>query len=57
MTIYNTQGQVVLQLLNGEREAGFYEVSLDSSRLASGVYFYRFQAGNFVATKKLILLK
>lgn len=57
MTLYDTAGKVVRQLVNGERDTGFYEVKLDGSGLASGVYFCRFQASNFVAMKKLILLK
>ena len=43
--IYNTLGQKVVTLLNGEKvEAGYHEVSFDGSRLASGVYLYRISA-------------
>ncbi|MCB0747230.1 MAG: T9SS type A sorting domain-containing protein [Ignavibacteriae bacterium] len=36
---------------------GYYTVPIDVSRLTSGTYFYRLQAGNFVATKKMVCLK
>jgi hypothetical protein len=39
------------------REAGVHEVKFDGSDLARGVYFYRLQAGDYVATKKLLLMK
>jgi hypothetical protein len=57
LTIYNTLGQQVATLVNAEMEAGYHEVRFDGSRLASGVYFYRLQAGTFVETKKLLLLR
>jgi hypothetical protein len=38
-------------------DAGVHEVKFDGSNLASGVYFYRLQAGDFVATKRLLLMK
>lgn len=57
LTVYNTLGQQVASLVQGQQEAGAYEVKFDGSNLASGVYFYRLQAGNYVATKKLLLMK
>ena len=57
LILYNTQGQVVRQLIDGNWAAGLHEVRLDGSRLATGVYYCRLLAGNFVATTKLILLK
>jgi hypothetical protein len=57
LKIFNTLGQQVALLENGEHDAGYHEVRFDGSGLASGVYFYRLQAGTFVETKKLILLR
>ena len=57
LTVFNTLGQQVAVLQNGEQEAGSHEVRFDASRLASGVYFYRIQAGTFGQTKKLLLLR
>jgi hypothetical protein len=57
LTVFNTLGQQVVQLVNGEMDAGHHEVKFDASGLSSGVYFYRMQAGSFTETKKLILLR
>ncbi len=56
LAIFNTLGQQVALLQNGEQEAGYHEVRFDGENLSSGVYFYRIQAGEFVATKRLLLL-
>jgi hypothetical protein len=57
LTVFNTLGQQVAQLVNGDMEAGYHEVRFDGKNLSSGVYFYRIQAGEFVASKRLLLLK
>lgn len=57
LTVYNTLGQQVVQLVNEQQQAGYHNVVLRGDGLASGVYFYRLQAGNFVVNKKLLLLK
>jgi pimeloyl-ACP methyl ester carboxylesterase len=57
LEIYNLLGQKVVILLEGKQEAGTHTVQFNGSGLASGVYFYRLQAGNFYETKKLILLR
>ncbi len=41
----------------GEREAGYHQVKFDAAGLSSGVYFYRLRAGDFVQTRKLILVR
>jgi photosystem II stability/assembly factor-like uncharacterized protein len=57
LAVFNTLGQQVAIVQNGEQEAGYHEVRFDGSNLSSGVYFYRIQAENFVATKRLLLLR
>jgi hypothetical protein len=57
LTVYNTVGQKVATLVQEQQEAGSYEVKFDGSALASGVYFYRLQAGSFMQTRKLLLLR
>ena len=57
LKVYNILGEVVATLVNEEKEAGSYHVQFDGTGLASGVYFYRMRAGEFVETKRLVLLK
>jgi hypothetical protein len=57
LVVYNSLGQQVVQLVNEQQQSGYHEVKLENLGLASGVYFYRLQAGDFVASKKLLLLK
>jgi hypothetical protein len=57
LTVVNTLGQQVAVLEDGQREAGYHEVKFDGSGLSSGVYFYRIQAGSFVQTRKLLLIR
>lgn len=57
LTVYNINGQIVQVLANDTFEAGRKEVVFDGANLASGVYIYRLTAGNFVKTKRMLLLK
>jgi len=57
LTIFNTLGQQVAVLQNGEQEAGYHEVKFDASKFSSGVYFYRMQAGDFIQTHKMLLVR
>ena len=57
LTVFNTLGQQVATLVQGEQEAGFHEAVFDASGLASGVYIYRLTAGDFVLSKKLVLVR
>jgi hypothetical protein len=57
LKVYNTLGQVVATLVNEEKVAGTYAAEWNVGSVASGVYYYRLQAGEFTQTKKLILLR
>ena len=61
LKVYNVLGNAVVTLVNAHQEAGSYTVPFNSNEggltLSSGVYFYRLEAGSFVSTKKLILMK
>jgi len=57
LKIYDVLGNEVATLVDEFREAGRYEVTFDASQLASGIYLYKLQAGSFIETKKMILLR
>jgi hypothetical protein len=57
LTVFDILGCEESVLVNERTNAGVYEVKFDGSNLASGVCFYRLQAGEFVAKKRLLLLK
>lgn len=57
LKIFDLLGREVAVLVNEQKPPGTYTVQFDGSRLASGVYFYRLQAENFVQTKKFVLLR
>jgi len=57
LKVYNVLGAEVATLANGNYASGKYNVTFDASKLSSGVYFYRLQAGNFIETKKMVLIK
>jgi hypothetical protein len=57
LRVYDLTGREVAELVNEVRAAGTYNVTFDASRLASGMYIYRLQAGDLTSTKRLTLLK
>lgn len=57
LKVYNVLGKEVATLVNSNQKAGDYKIQFNASNLASGVYFYTISAGNFVNTKKMILIK
>ncbi len=57
LKIYDILGSEVTTLVNKEQEAGYYEVNFDGSKYASGVYIYRLVAGDYVSTKKMMMIK
>jgi VWFA-related protein len=57
LAIVDALGRTEAVLVNGEKAAGSYETEWNASNAPSGIYFYRLQAGEFLETKKMILLK
>jgi hypothetical protein len=57
LEVYNLIGQKVATLVNGELNAGSYNVEFNGTGLSSGIYLYRIQAGNFTSVKKMLLIK
>ena len=58
LTVYNVLGQEVATLINGKTmTSGSHAVAFNASALSSGMYIYRLEAGNFVSTKRMMLIK
>jgi hypothetical protein len=57
LVVFDMLGREVATLENGVHQAGTYTVTFNGSGLASGVYLYRLRAGNFVESKKLLLIR
>ena len=57
LVIYNLLGREVTTLVNEELRPGAYEADWDGSNFSSGVYFYKIISGDFVETKKMVLMK
>jgi hypothetical protein len=57
ITIFNSLGQKITELVHEEHEAYFYEITFDASYLPSGIYIYRLQAGAYVESKRMLYLK
>jgi len=55
--VFDVLGRELAKLVDGFHLPGFYDVSWDASSFASGVYFYRMQAGTFSQVRKLMILK
>ncbi len=57
MSVYNAMGRQVAEIVNESMSAGSHQVTFDGSSLASGVYYYRIEAGSFSEMKKFVLMK
>jgi hypothetical protein len=57
LKVYDVLGNEVTTLVDEEKPTGTYEVSFDANALASGIYFYQLKAGNYIETKKMVLIK
>jgi hypothetical protein len=57
LRVFNVLGQEVATLVDEMKEPGYYTATWDASDMASGIYFYQLQAGDFSATRKMVLTK
>lgn len=57
LKVYDIIGKEIATLVNEEKSAGNYEMKFNGSNLSAGIYLYRIQAGNFVSSKKMVLIK
>ena len=57
LKVFDVLGNEIETLVDEEKTAGSYDVDFDAVTLPSGIYFYRLQAGSYIETKKMILLK
>ncbi len=57
LKVYNSLGQEVATLVNGENQAGEHHVRWDASNMPSGMYFYRLQIGGWVQARSMMLVK
>ena len=57
LKIYDVLGKEIATLIDEQKEAGLYDIKFDASKLSSGVYIYSIQAGDFLESRKMILMK
>lgn len=57
LQVYNVAGQLVKTVNEGQKPAGYHRIDMNSSQLSNGIYFYLLHAGEFSATRKLVILK
>jgi hypothetical protein len=57
LSVYDVTGSKVATIVNGNKPAGSYSVKFNGAGLASGIYLYRLESGNYTAAKKFILMK
>jgi hypothetical protein len=57
LEVFNSVGQKVMELVNGQKSAGYHTATFDASGLSSGVYLYKLTTPSFTETKKMLLIK
>ena len=57
LEVFNSVGQKVMELVNGQQSAGYHTATFNASGLSSGVYFYKLSTSSFINTKKMLLIK
>ena len=55
--IYDMLGEEITTLVNESKSAGYHNITFDASRLTSGIYIYTINAGKFIQSKKMLLMK
>ena len=57
LKVFDVNGRLVSTLLDGELQAGYYNVKFDAGGLSGGIYYYTIKSGSFVETKKMVMIK
>ncbi len=57
LKVYDVLGNEVASLVNEQQQTGVYRADFTANNLSSGIYFYKIKAGNFIETKKMVLMK
>lgn len=57
INVYDVVGNLIKRLVSENKEAGYYDIQFDGTGLSSGIYYYQLKSGNFIETKKLVLMK
>lgn len=57
LRVFDILGKEISLLVNEDKHPGYYRVTFDASKFASGVYYYKIQAGDFISVKKMVLVK
>ena len=57
LKIFDVQGREISKLVFNDQQVGSYEIEFDANKLTGGIYFYQIKAGNYVESKKMILIK
>ena len=57
IVVYDILGKEVTELVNENKQAGYYEINFNASHLASGIYFYKIQADSLLKPRKIILMR
>jgi hypothetical protein len=57
LKVFNALGAEVAELINDELDAGLYQFEFSANNLSSGIYFYTLRSGNFISSKKMILIR
>jgi hypothetical protein len=57
LVVYDGLGREVEVMYAGKQSPGYYEATFDGSALSSGIYFYKISAGDYMETKKMLMIK